>query len=60
MATLGKQEKEINIESIINKWGSMEECWNNLVVGASEEDEIDQSSLVTVGSQYQWLNILNP
>ena len=36
MATLGKQE-EINDESIINKWGCMEDCWNKLVLGASEQ-----------------------
>ena len=38
MATLGKQE--INDESIINKWGSMEDCWNKLVVGAAEQNKL--------------------
>ena len=43
MAILGKQE--IIDELIMNKWRSMEDCWNKLVVGASEQGRWDRPIL---------------
>ena len=43
LLTLGKQK--INDESIINKRGCMEDCWNKLVGGASEQGGWDRPIL---------------
>ena len=45
MVTLTLGTLEINDESIVNKCGSTKDCWNKLVVGASEQAGWDRPIL---------------